>query len=268
MLNQKDARSLLNMIREYYEERKAKLNTSLAKTYRADQRNVDKWSLTEFKNAPPNEHQIFWEMRGSILVDGITVDKFLLRYERDLQMPLVFVHKGRDPNRQILLWFRESGKAGPLDWQVLQKHLQSGYDIVTFDFRGLGETRMAFTAASPDSPNPSELDFDHAYTDSLSGVLANHVYNSLLIGRPYFFEMIEDAEVARRFATGALQRQVSLVTSPDNQYTLAAAIAEVLPGIKLLSEPDVSPLKWSDLVERKQEMWPIQLLLPGGAYIH
>jgi hypothetical protein len=127
---------------------------------------------------------------------------------------------------------------------------------------------MAFTAASPDNPNPSELDFDHGYTNSLSGVLANHVYNSLLIGRPYFFEMIEDAEVARRFATGSLQRQVSAVTSPDNRYTLAAAIAEVLPGIKLLPEPDVSPLKWSDLVERKQEMWPIQLLLPGGAYMH
>jgi pimeloyl-ACP methyl ester carboxylesterase len=268
MLDQKDARSLLDVIREYFEERKAKSNTSLAKTYRAGQRNVDEWSLAEFKGAPPGERQITWEMRGSTLVDGITVDKFLLRYERDLQMPLVFVHKGGDPNRQILLWFREGGKAGPLDWQVLQKHLQSGYDIVTFDFRGLGETRMAFTAASPDNPNPSELDFDHGYTNSLSGVLANHVYNSLLIGRPYFFEMIEDAEVARRFATGSLQRQVSAVTSPDNRYTLAAAIAEVLPGIKLLPEPDVSPLKWSDLVERKQEMWPIQLLLPGGAYMH
>jgi hypothetical protein len=80
--------------------------------------------------------------------------------------------------------------------------------------------------------------------------------------------MIEDAEVARRFATGSLQRQVSAVTSPDDWYTLAAAIAEVLSGIKLLPEPDVSPLKWSDLVERKQEMWPIQLLLPRGAYIH
>src|SRR6267154_3784198 len=265
MLNKKGARSLLDAIREYYEERKAKSNTSLAKTYRAGQRNVDEWSLAEFKGAPPGERQITWEMRGSTLVDGITVDKFLLRYERDLQMPLVFVHKGRDPNRQTLLWFRESGKAGALDWQELQKRLQSGYDIVTFDFRGLGETRMALT---PDNTNPGELDFDHAYSNSLSGALANYVYNSLLIGRPYFFEMIEDAEIARRFTTAALQRQVSLVTSPDNRYTLAAAIAEVLPGIKLLSEPDVSPLKWSDLVERKQEMWPIQLLLPGGAYIH
>src|SRR5207302_5577943 len=41
MLDQKDARSLLDVIREYYEERKAKSNTSLAKTYRAGQRNVD-----------------------------------------------------------------------------------------------------------------------------------------------------------------------------------------------------------------------------------
>ena len=268
IVDQKDARSLLDVIREYYEERKAKSNASLAKTYRAGQRNVDEWSLAEFKGEPPAEHQITWEMRGSTSVGGIAIDKFLLRYEHELQMPLVFVHKGRDPNRQILLWFRESGKAGASDWQVLQKHLESGYDVVTFDFRGLGETRMPFTATSPDVPSPGEQLVDRAYIDPLSGVLANHVYNSLLIGRPYFFEMIEDAEVASRFATETLQRRVSAVTSPDNGYTLAAAIAEVLPGIKLLPAPNANILKWSDLVERKQEMWPIQFLLPGGAYIH
>jgi len=268
MLDQKDARSLVDVIREYYEERKAKSNISLAAAYRAGQRNVAEWSLAEFKGVPPGERQIAWEPRGSTSVEDITVDKFLLRYEGELQMPLVFVHKGSDPNRQILLWFRESGKANASDWQVLQKHLKSGYDVVTFDFRGLGETRMPFTAASPDVPSPGEQVFDRAYTDSFSGVLANHVYNSLLIGRPYFFEMIEDAEVAKRFATGALQRKVSAVTSPDNGYTLAASIAEVLAGIKLLPEPNASVLKWSDLVERKQEMWPIQFLLPGGAYIH
>jgi hypothetical protein len=37
--------------------------------------------------------------------------------------------------------------------------------------------------------------------------------------------------------------------------------------IKLLAEPDAHIVKWSDLIEQKQELWPIQLL-PGGAYIH
>jgi hypothetical protein len=27
-------------------------------------------------------------------------------------------------------------------------------------------------------------------------------------------------------------------------------------------------VKWSELVEQKQELWPIQYLMPGGAYIH
>jgi hypothetical protein len=27
-------------------------------------------------------------------------------------------------------------------------------------------------------------------------------------------------------------------------------------------------LKWSELVEQRQEIWPIQYLVPGGAYIH
>jgi len=27
-------------------------------------------------------------------------------------------------------------------------------------------------------------------------------------------------------------------------------------------------LKWSELVEQKRETWPIQYLLPSGAYVH
>jgi hypothetical protein len=27
-------------------------------------------------------------------------------------------------------------------------------------------------------------------------------------------------------------------------------------------------MRWSDIVNQKTELWPIQYLLPGGAYIH
>jgi hypothetical protein len=40
------------------------------------------------------------------------------------------------------------------------------------------------------------------------------------------------------------------------------------PRLKVLQPDSIEVLKWSDLVERKQELWPIQYLLPGGAYIH
>jgi hypothetical protein len=127
---------------------------------------------------------------------------------------------------------------------------------------------MPFTAVSPDDPTLGKLDFDQVYANAVSGVLANHVYNSLLTGRPYFFEMIEDAEIAGQFAKEKLSRNVTAVTGVGANYTLASAISEVLPGIKLVTDADSRILRWSNLVEQKQEVWPIQFLVPGGAYIH
>jgi hypothetical protein len=36
----------------------------------------------------------------------------------------------------------------------------------------------------------------------------------------------------------------------------------------MIPQPESEIVKWSDLVEEKRELWPIQDLLPGGAYIH
>jgi hypothetical protein len=80
--------------------------------------------------------------------------------------------------------------------------------------------------------------------------------------------MMEDAEIASRFASEKLGAKVVAVVAPGDAYTLASAIAETLPGIKLLRRPEAKVLKWSDIVEQKQEIWPIQYLLPSGAYIH
>jgi hypothetical protein len=166
------------------------------------------------------------------------------------------------------LWFRESGKATAEDWPEIKKYVDEGYDIVSFDFRGLGETRMPYTAVSADDPALGALDFDHAYVNAISGVLANHVYNSLLTGRPYFLQMIEDSEIASRFAREKLGAKGVSITAPGDAYTLASAIAETLPGIELLPRTDAKVLKWSEIVEQKREIWPIQYLLPSGAYIH
>ena len=59
---------------------------------------------------------------------------------------------------------------------------------------------MRYTAMSIDDPTLAAQDFDRAYTSPLSGVLADYVYNSLLTGRPYLLQLIEDAEIAARFA--------------------------------------------------------------------
>jgi hypothetical protein len=169
----------------------------------------------------------------------------------------------------VLLWLGEDGKPTARDWANLAKHLEAGYDIVSIDPRGLGETRMNYKAASPDDPALAELDFDHAYVSPLSGVLADYVYNSILTGRPYFLQMIEDAEIAARFIRAKMNPRAGMVvTGTNGAYTLASAISEALPGVRLLSPPDGQIIKWSELVNQKTELWPIQDLLPGGAYIH
>jgi hypothetical protein len=269
MLDRNNARFLMDVIREYYEQRKAGSGRSLATEYNSSRKSeVSAWSMADFSGNPPNDRQILWEARGSGKVHGIVVDKYVLHHSKVLEMPLLFLHRESNEKREVLLWFGETGKAGPADWPELEKHLQAGYDIVTFDFRGLGETRMPYIADSPDDPSLHKADFDQAYVNPLSGVLANYVYNSLLTGRPYFLQMIEDAEIASRFAKEKLQRNVTAVTASGDNSSVAGAIAQVLPGIKFVPPTNTTVLGWADLVESKQEMWPIQLLFPGGAYIH
>ena len=269
MVDKKDARSLMDVIREYYAGRKPTSQLKLGIDYRkSESHGPAEWRVAEFTGVPANDREILWESVGATKVGGILVDKFVLHHSRELKMPLLFIHQTSNEKREALLWFGELGKATPADWAELQKRLREGYDIVTFDFRGMGETRMSFIANSPDDPALGKLDFDQAYVNAISGVLANHVYNSLLTGRPYFYQMIEDADIARQFAKEKLQLNVTAVTALGGNYTLASAVSEVLPGVKLLTSADAKVLRWSDLVEQKQEQWPIQLLVPGGAYIH
>ena len=108
-----------------------------------------------------------------------------------------------------------------------------------------------------------------AYISPVSGVLADYVCNSLLSGRPYFLQMIEDVEIATRFVRSRTNDHVEFaVIGVGDAYTLASAVSETLPHIKLISQPASQALKWSDLVNEKIELWPIQYLLPDGAYVH
>jgi len=127
---------------------------------------------------------------------------------------------------------------------------------------------MPYKAVSEDDPCLAQLDFDRAYVNPLSSLLADYVYNSLLTGRPYFLQMIEDAEIAVRFSRLKLHAGDFSVASDEEGFTLANAIARTLPVVKQIPQPGAQIMKWSDLVIQGREQWPIQYLLPGGAYIH
>lgn len=269
LVDYRDARSLMDVIRQYYEEHKSGSTRTLANEYYGHKYSgVKNWRLRENTGVLPQAGEITWEAAGSSKLGEATIDRYLLRHSGQLEMPLLYIHKSGSGERKAALWFQENGKAAAEDWHEIEKYLNQGFDIISFDFRGLGETRMPYTAVSPDDPLLGALDFDHAYVNPISGVLANYAYNSLLTGRPYFLEMIDDAEIARLFAAQKLHANVVAVTAAGDAYTLASAIAETLPGISLLPEPNGKVLKWSEIVEQERESWPIEYLLPGGAYIH
>jgi Acetyl xylan esterase (AXE1) len=269
MLDFPQARSLMDLIRDYYVEHKDQPVKTLKEQYYSESRpHIDSWTIAEFHGQTPVDGEILWEPRGSSQFDGVTIDKYLIHHSRFLKMPLLYIRKEGRRGRPVLFWLGVNGKATAQDWPVVSKYLDAGYDIVSLDPRGMGETRMAYKAVSPDDPALAKSDFDQAYTNSLSGVLADYVYNSILTGRPYFFQMIEDVEIASRFLSSQVNPRSELtITGTNSASTLAIIVSETLPNIKLLPQTDRHVLRWSDLVDQKTELWPIQYLVPGGAYI-
>jgi pimeloyl-ACP methyl ester carboxylesterase len=270
MLEYPTARSLMDVIRDYFEEHKSGAAITLKQLYYSKlYPGIDSWHVAEYQGAAPEHGEILWEQMGSTRSGDVSIDRYLLHHSRYLALPLLHIHKSSGDQRRVLLWLGKNGKVSASDWPNLTKYLEAGYDIVSIDPRGLGETRMPYKAASPDDPLLGQLDFDRAYVSPISGVLADYVYNSVLTGRPYLLQMIEDVEIATRFAGKKINHSSEFaVIGAGDAFTLSSAVAETLPNIRLLSQPGAQVVKWSVLVEQKQELWPIQYLLPGGAYIH
>ena len=268
MLDFEDARSLMDVIREYYTEHKAGPVPSVRQLYfGSNYSGIASWNVSEYTGVAPGEREIAWESAGSSRFEDTSIDRYVVRHSRDLVMPLLHIHRTANQSHRWLLWFSKNGKASVNDWPEIMKYLDAGFDIISFDFRGLGETRMPYKAVSEDDPSFAQLDFDHAYINPLSSVLADYVYNSLLTGRPYFLQMIEDAEIAVRFSRLKLHAGDFSVASDEEGFTLANEIAGTLPAVKLIPQHGAQIMKWSDLVIQRREQWPIQYLLPGGAYI-
>jgi hypothetical protein len=270
MLDFENARSMMDVIREYYLEHKNQPAKTLKQLYESGlYPGISSWSVAEFERKAPGRKEIRWEARGSSEFEGVTIEKYSLHHSRYLELPLLYIHKAHGGGRRVMLWFGENGKATAQDWPALSKYLAAGHDILSVDPRGLGETRMPYKAVSPDDPALAQLDIEHAYVNPLSGVLSDYVYNSLLTGRPYFLQMIEDAEIATRFFQEHFNPHAEFaVTGTNDAFTLASAIPEALPNVKLLPQPDARAIKWSEIVDRKTELWPIEYLLPGGAYVY
>src|SRR5437870_7407346 len=145
MLDFPQARVLMDFIRDYYIEHKGRTAKTLKELYYSESRpHIDSWTIAEFQGQTPVDGEILWEPRGSSQFEGVTIDKYLLYHSHDLQMPLLYIHKEGRRRHPVLFWLGDNGKAAAQDWPALAKYLDAGYDIVSLDARGLGETRMAY----------------------------------------------------------------------------------------------------------------------------
>jgi hypothetical protein len=79
--------------------------------------------------------------------------------------------------------------------------------------------------------------------------------------------MIEDIEIASRFTESHLKPSKIFVAVEGEASALAAAASEIVPGVAAQSS-DSPKFPWSEIVNEKKEIWPIQYLLPGGAKIY
>ena len=259
-------RSLPEVIRA---ERRARppapTKPTLADLYRGDGRDPVARRPLVAKGPSPAVGVIAWEAAGTSLAGDVRVDRYRLFHGEHLVIPLLYIHRETPARGPAVLALALEGKVGAADWASIRRRLDAGEEVLSFDLRGVGENRMRYRAASGDDPTLAEADEARAYFNPLSGVLANHVYNSLLIGRPYLLESIEDVEIVARFAREKLGRPRLTLAPSESARGLAAAAAKVLPGLEVEAAADGPPFRWSDLVEEMREVWPIQYLLPGGA---
>jgi len=271
LLDHPDGRSVMDEIRDYYKAHAGTRATPLAASYHgAGYPGIAQWAFTP-RQAQGERNvsgaRVEWESAGTSIFDGTVIDKYVVHHSDGLVMPLLHLHREGVAGTRTMLWFSDHGKAGAADWGAMQKLLADGYDVVTFDGRGLGETRMRYRAVSEDDPTLVAGDFDTAYVSPLSSVLADYVYNTLLTGRPYLLQMIEDVEIAARFARTHLRATDLAVTAEGDAYTLAHDAAGVLETVHLVPSSSGRLLSWSEVVSQKREIWPVQYVYPGGAYL-
>lgn len=263
-----DAKPLLDFIVEYSDERRHEHHETLAAMYKSGQDPaIASWTLTPYDGSVPS-HEVQWETIGSSLAGSARIDRYLLHHSTYLQMPILHIHDDQVQPRGAVIWLSMEGKATPDDWPKIAEFLKKGYEVYSFDFRGLGESRMNYRTQSEDDPDLLKENFNQAYVSPLSGVLADYVYNSLLTGRPYFLQLLDDLNIAQLFIrsrSGRSNIHLSIAAAND-AYNLAVSFTEIDPDIQVLPNNKVRPLDWSALIAKRQEEWPIAYLLPFGAY--
>jgi hypothetical protein len=267
LLDFPQGKNLMDLIREYFLEHRETNPYPLSSHYfDKSYPNINKWNVQEYDGKPAFE-KIAWQKKERYQFKGTTIDQYLLHHSGGMQIPVLYFHAEKNATHQTVFWINLRGKTTQQQWSEISTLVDKGENVVSFDFRGTGETAMHYEATSSDDLHFDNADSTAAYFNPLSGVFANYVYNSILVGRPYFLQMIEDTEIVTRFARAYLKCNEIRIIATGETKMLAAQITKTLPQFKPDSNGDVSDMQWSQIILDKREQWPIQYLLPGGAYL-
>ena len=264
-----DAQPLLRFVAKYSDEHQHEKHETLASLYKSLQDPaISSWTVGQF-NGSVSSKEVRWEPVGTSVAGSARIDRYLLHHSTHLQMPLLYIHDDQIKPRGTLIWLSLQGKIAAKDWPEIAKLLSQGYEVYSFDFRGLGESRMNYRVKSADDPALAKSDFDQAYINPLSSVLADYVYNSLLTGRPYFLQLMDDLKIVELFIRSRRPHpDIPLMMNAANDaYGLVARFSEIDPKVKVLANDVATSVDWSALLTKSQEEWPIAYLLPFGAYI-
>ncbi|MFH1068305.1 MAG: alpha/beta hydrolase family protein [Candidatus Glassbacteria bacterium] len=257
---------LLELVRDYCRERAEKKRVDPVDIYRGGYYpGIDSWRVEKWEHGNRRD-EIGWEYTGSDTYDDQQIDRYLLHHSGMLSIPLLHVHPKKSSAGKALVWLGRRGKLSAGKWPQVKQYLDQGYDILAPDLRGQGENLLRYSVVSVDDPR-LVMDFEKQYYSPLSGVMVNYIANSLLSGRPYFLQMVEDVEIVARFAAARLGLQAISVAGEKDYHTVARFAAEVLPGTPLVDSQDAQDFSWREVVEGMAEEWPVEFLLPDGAYI-
>jgi cephalosporin-C deacetylase-like acetyl esterase len=263
-----EGRSLLQFIAAYAADASHRKQTTLADLDRSEHDpDIATWKVTRYEGFTPPE-EVRWEAVGSTTSGTVHINRYVLHHSRCLEMPLLHFYNDGGHSRGAVLWVSLHGKASRGDWPQITKLLNDGFEVFSFDFRGMGETSMKFRVDSSSASSPNS--FEEAYVDPLGSVMADYVYNSLLTGRPYFLQMMDDLKIVEFFIhslNSQFPKEPLTLEATGEAYSLAVRFKELDPEVSILKQESAQVLNWSALVAQGQEKWPIEFLMPSGALI-
>jgi dienelactone hydrolase len=258
-------RSLLEVIRDDAKTRPRRTARDFQAAYGgAEYPGVADWPVVPERAERSSRGVIAWKQIGTSTAGTIRIERYRLTHSGSLTMPLLRIYSDGASHDTAVLDLALDGKVGPDSWSEVVKLVEAGHDVLSFDTRGAGETRMRYKAESIDDPTLVTASEAEAYTNPLSGVLANQAYNGLLSGRPQLFEMIEDVEIVTRFAREALHAKTLQLVPRGDAALFAEAAAAALRGLSVRGGGS-GAFSWAQAVATLRETWPIQYLFPDGA---